>query len=128
MSMPCESTPRRSVRTMRPAVMTARSRGIFIAASASTRNAVRCGSVTTTAVSAMSTLLEARDLDPRVLQLVATVDGGQHGRDALDGAGVGEWSDVEGAQPHGAPELGDDVARVRVVAAAEQVALDRMIG
>ena len=40
MSIPCESTPRRSVRTISPAVMSARSFGIFMAISARVMNSV----------------------------------------------------------------------------------------
>src|SRR5687768_10438575 len=120
MSMPCESTPRRSVRTMSPAVMVARSRGIFIARSASTRNAVRRGSVTTMGRSAMSILLQPGDLDPRVLELVAPIDGGEHPRDALHGPRVRERPDVERAQAHRTPQLRDDVLGLGVAAAHQQ--------
>ena len=54
MPIPCESTPRRSVRTMSSAVMRAVARGIFMATSASTMNSVRRGAVTTTAGSAVA--------------------------------------------------------------------------
>src|SRR5438105_4613599 len=53
MSMPCESTPRRSVRTISPAVMSARSFGIFMAMSARVMNSVSLVWGTSVGVSAI---------------------------------------------------------------------------
>src|SRR5687767_4260894 len=72
--------------------------------------------------------LDAGDLDPRVLQLVAAVDGGEDGGDALQRAGVAERADVEDAETHRAAELRDRVPGAGVPAADQQVALDRVIG
>src|SRR5688572_6314454 len=54
MSMPCESTPRRSVRTIKSAVVSAAERPIVIAVSASTRKACRRSWRTRIGASAMS--------------------------------------------------------------------------
>src|SRR6266571_687699 len=123
MPIPCESTPRRSVRTMREAVSSAAGFGIFMATRASTMKAVSRAWVSRTGASGM---VQPRDLEAGALELVPAVDGGEHGRDALERAGVGERPDVDHAQPHGTPQLGDRLLRGGL-AADEEVAVDRMV-
>src|SRR5574341_253252 len=43
---------------------------------------------------------QSGDLDAGVLELVATVDGGEHGGDAFERARVGEGAYVDGAEAH----------------------------
>src|SRR5947208_1064216 len=127
MPFPCESTPRRSVRTMWPAVISAAVRPIFIARRTSTTNSWRRVCVTGTGVSAIAEPSEPRDLDAGVLELVATVDRREDRRDALERPRVRERPDVHGPEPHRAPELGDRFLRRLVGAAEEEVALDRVV-
>src|SRR5207244_12603900 len=99
MPIPCESTPRRSVRTMSPAVTSAIGRDIFMATSAVTMNSWSRVWLTRIADSAMDRspvvgLLEPGDLDAAVLDLVAAIDGGMRRGDAVDRPGVGQGGRV----------------------------------
>src|SRR5438876_11262555 len=113
---------------MWPAVVSAAVRPIFIAIRTSTMKPWRRVCVTMTGVSAMATSSEARDLDARVLELVAAVDRRQDRRDPFQEPRIRERPDVDGPKPHRAPELGDRVLRPLVVAAQEEIALDRVVG
>src|SRR5713226_5102178 len=98
MPIPCESTPRRSVRTINPAVISAGARGIFIAMRVATMKVSRWVWRTMTGASCMAAgSSEAGDLDAGVLQLVAPVDRGEDRGDALERPGVGERADIERA-------------------------------
>src|SRR2546426_2697297 len=132
MPIPCESTPRRSVRTMSPAVTSAIGRDIFMATSAVTMNSWSRVWLTRIADSAMDRSpvvggLEPGDLDAAVLDLVAAIDGGQHRGDALDRPGVGQRAGVDRAEPDRPAELGHGVLGVGVPAADEQIAVDRLV-
>src|SRR5436309_971217 len=70
---------------------------------------------------------EAGDLDAGVLEPVAAVDRREDRRDPLQQRRVRERPDVDGPEPHRAPELGDRVLR-RLIAAEEEVAVDRLVG
>src|SRR2546426_7847652 len=92
---------------MWPAVVSAAVRPIFIAIRTSTMKPWRRVCVTMTGASAMATSSEARDLDARVLELVAAVDRrpGRRGpppEPPLRGRAPGD-----GAQPPPAPPLRD---------------------
>src|SRR5258708_14889989 len=93
MPMPCESTPRRSVRTMRSAVRVALRRDILSASSTETMKAVRASTETVTgrpeaAGARARSSGQPGDRDAGVLELVAPVEGGEHRGDALDGPRV----------------------------------------
>src|SRR3990170_7899185 len=129
MPMPWESTPRRSVPTMSRAVGSTMWGGIPRAPRTRLMNSRRRECCTRTGASCMSNApLEPGDLDPRVLDLVPAVDGGEHGRDPLDGPRVGEWPDIENPEPHALAEVGDGRLRRGVVAADQEVAVDGMLG
>src|SRR6266704_4023187 len=127
MPMPCESTPRRSVRTINPAVISAGVRGIFIAMRVATMKVSRWVWLTMTGASGMAGSSEAGDLDAGVLQLVAPVDRGEDRGDALERAGVGERADIDRAQAHRARQLAHGLFGRGVGAAQQKVALDRAI-
>src|SRR5258705_12230605 len=99
MPMPCELTPRRSVRTMRSAVRVALRRDIL---SASSTETMKAGRASTETVTGLSDAAGARtrssgqpgDRDAGALELVAPVDGREHRGDALDGHRAGEGSHV----------------------------------
>src|SRR2546425_4181309 len=104
MPIPCESTPRRSVRTMRPAVMSAAWRGIFMAIRVSTRKVWSLVWLTMRGTSVMTRSSEPGDPETGVLQLIAAVDGGGHRGDRLERAGGGERAPVQHPpSPGGAP-------------------------
>src|SRR3989442_6683756 len=124
MPIPCESTPGRSVRTMRPAVMSAAWRGIFMAIRVSTRKVWSLVWLTMRGTSVMTHSSEPGDPETGVLQLIAAVDGGEHRGDRLERAGVGERTHVEHPQPHGGAQVGDRSLGAGVVAADEQVTVD----
>jgi integrase len=71
--------------------------------------------------------VEASDLDARVLQLVAAVDGGEHRGDALERPGIAQGTRVHRAKPHGGGQIGDQLLGVGVASAEQQVALDRLV-
>src|SRR2546430_17396684 len=110
MPIPCESTPRRSVRTMSPAVTSAIGRDIFMATSAVTMHSWGRVWLTRIADSAMDRSpvvggLEPGDLDAAVLVVVAAIVGGKPRGAALGRAGAGQraggvWVD---AYPPGVP-------------------------
>src|SRR5262249_59376288 len=131
MPIPCESTPRKSVRTMSPAVTSAIGRGIFMAKSAATMNSCSRVWLTVIADSAIddswSGALDAGDLDAGVLDLVAAIDRGQHRGDAFDRAGIGQRAGVDGPESHRPSELRHGLLGVGVLAANEQIAVDRFV-
>src|SRR5690242_1632951 len=128
MPMPWESTPRRSVRTMRSAVRLALAGDIWSASRTETMKAVSASADTVTGSSAMARFSgKSGDLDAGVLELVAPVDGGQHRGDALDRPRVGERAHVDGAQAHRGPQIRDQLLGFRVAPAEEEVALDRVL-
>src|SRR5262244_2889929 len=112
MPMPCESTPRRSVRTMRSAERRAFFGDIFMASSTEAMKSASRSWLTMTGASAMSRPFlggQSSDLDPGVLELVAAVNGGEHGRDALERPRVGQRSHIDGAQAHALAEFARDL-------------------
>src|SRR6266545_4608176 len=127
MPIPCESTPRRSVRTINPAVISTGGRGIFIATRVATMKVSRWVWRTMTGASGMAGSSEAGDLDAGVLQLVAPVDRGEDRGDTLERPGVGERADVDGAQAHRAGQLAHGLFGHGIGAAQEKIALDRVI-
>src|SRR4051812_1049763 len=61
------------------------------------------------------------DSDPGAVDLVAPVEADENGGERLDRGGVGERPGVEPTQPERLDEADDDVARLAVVAADEDV-------
>src|SRR5574338_677538 len=127
--MPWESTPRRSVRTMRSAVRLALAGDIWSASSTETMKAVSASADTVTGTSGIRAASSGKpgDLYPRILELVAPVDGRQHRGDAFDRPRVGERAHVDRAQAHRGPQLADQLLGLGVPAAEQQVALDRVL-
>src|SRR2546428_1830 len=122
MPIPCESTPRRSVRTINPAVISAGARGIFIAMRVATMKVSRWVWRTMTGASGMAAgSSEAGDLDAGVLQLVAPVDRGEDRGDALRRPRAGQTAAAHrGERPPGpwrgqrADDPGPEARRVGV--------------
>src|SRR5881397_3354388 len=127
MPIPCESTPRRSVRTINPAVISAGERGIFIAMRVATMKVSRWVWRTMTGASGMAGSSEAGDLNAGVLQLVAPIDRGENRGDALERSGVGERADVDRAQAHRTRQLAHALLGRGIGAAQQKIALDRAI-
>src|SRR6266496_2958942 len=131
MPIPCESTPRRSVRTIKSAVSRAFFGDILSASSTDTMNSARRSRATTTGSSAIAGSFSGRqsgDLDAGVLELVPAVDGGEHGRDALERPRVRERAHVDGPEAHAAGQLGHHLLRLRIPSAKQEVALDVVTG
>src|SRR5215470_16924426 len=121
MPIPCESTPRRSVRTMRSEVTSAMGRGIFIAVRAATMNVCRWVPLTVIAVSAMIESSQARDLDPRVLDLVPAVDRRQDRGDALERPGVRQPAHVDRPQSDRTAQLDHLLLGLGVLTAQQEI-------
>src|SRR5262249_61304836 len=68
------------------------------------------------------------NLDAGVLELVAAVDGGEHGRDALQRPRVGQRSHVDGAQTDALTEFARDLLGLGVSATEKEVALNGVLG